>query len=118
MSSDYAGSGSLIDRSMGAVASRVVKASAGKVYAYSCMNLNSSIRYFQLFNRATALAGGETPIESWPVLPTGGLLIVDPLFVGEFGANYGVGITWGFSTTARTYTAGTATDAVVIVRYE
>lgn len=118
MAADFGNSSTAyVDRSVGAAASRVVKNSGGVLFAYSCMNLNASIRYFQLFNSATAPAGGDVPLESWPVLPNGGLLILDALFLGAFGTNFGAGIAWGFSTTPRTYTAGTATDAVVTVRF-
>jgi hypothetical protein len=107
----------LTDRSVGAAVTKVVKNSPGRLYAYSCMNLNASIRYFQLFNSTTTPGGGATPLESWPVLPTGGLLILDSIFVGTLGTYYTSGIAWAFSTTALTYTAASATDAVVVVRY-
>jgi hypothetical protein len=106
-----------VDRSLGAAASKVVKNSAGRVFSLHCVNLNAAIRYFQLFDSATAPSGGATPLEAWPVALSGGLLTLDVTALGSLGVGFATGITWGFSTTALTYTAGSATDAIVTVRY-
>lgn len=44
-----------------------IKASAGNVYAVHVTNGGTSLRYFQMFNSATAVANGGTPIASYPL---------------------------------------------------
>ena len=77
----------------------------------------TAIRYLQLHDLATTPGGGSTPLESWPVAASGGLLNLDQVALGSLGVPFSTGLTWAFSTTALTYTAGTATDAIVTVRY-
>ena len=105
------------DRSLGAAVAKVVKSSAGRLYMLQCVNLNAAIRYLQLHDLATTPGGGSTPLESWPVAASGGLLNLDQVALGSLGVPFSTGLTWAFSTTALTYTAGTATDAIVTVRY-
>lgn len=52
-----------------------VKASAGNIYSVYVTSAASAIRYFQVFNSATALAVGGTPIASYPLgsVPAGGI---------------------------------------------
>lgn len=104
-------------RSIGATASAVIKAGTSRLASFSCTNLNANTRYFQIHNRATALSGGETPLISYPVYGNSGLLIVGQEYLGEHGLRLSTGLTFSFSTTALTHTAGTATDAIVEVRF-
>lgn len=91
-----------------------VKSSAGKVYGLSCLNLAADVRYLQLFNAATPTG---TPIESFAVYPDSGQVILGQDYFTDSGLSFSTGISFGFSTTAATYTAGTASDCVVVVKY-
>ena len=92
-----------------------VKASAGVLFSVACTNLNASTRYLQIFNSASAPSG--SPLETYPVYGNGGFLVLDAQFFGPSGLSLSTGISLGFSTTATTYTAGSAGDCIVIARY-
>lgn len=102
---------------MGTAVTSVIKASRGSVLSLSCTNLNSAIRYFQWHDLATVPTGGETPIISYPVYGNSGVLFVDEKYLGFYGRPFDTGITFAFSTTPLTYTAGVATDVIVEVRF-
>ena len=104
-------------RALGTSVAANIKSTPGEVLAYSCLNLNTAIRYFQLHDLSTAPAGGETPLTSEPVYPNNGLLIIDSSFLGKYGTRLDTGISFAFSTTPFIYTAGVATDAIIKVRY-
>ena len=91
------------------------KASAGVLFSLSCTNLNAATRYLQIFNSAGAPSG--TPLESYPVYANAGVLFLDDAFFGPEGLAFSTGITFGFSTTPLTYTAGVGTDCILIARY-
>lgn len=110
-----------LDVSFGTLVTHITKASAGNVFSIAASNANAALRFFQIFNRSTALAGGETPIYSIP-LPAGSatapsVLVFDNTFFTEAGHNFATGITWGFSTTVATYTAATAADHTAHVHF-
>lgn len=94
-----------------------LKASAGVMYAITCSNFNSSIRYFQVFNQTSASALNDIPVRAFPIPPDDGLLLLGQDIVGGSGIILSVGISWGFSSTRLTYTAATASDAIVTVRW-
>lgn len=100
----------------GANATANVKASAGKVYSLSCQNTNASLRYIQLHDKASAASAGEEAKYSFPVYG-GTTSIIDKDFLGDNGATFLTGITFAFSTTQWTYTAGTASDQSTQVEY-
>ncbi len=104
----------------GTAVSAVASAQASAVVAVYASNANAAVRYCQLFNRATALAGGETPIVSFPI-PAGtinnsGVLLLDSAFFAP-SSYQSIGTVWAISTTNATYTTATAADHNVIVRY-
>lgn len=98
-----------------------VKASAGYLLSIRVSNINAAIRYLQIHNKATAPAGGDTPILSFPI-PAGSA--TNPVAVtfgvddfGPGGLSCSTGIAIGVSTAAATFTAATTTDHVVTGLY-
>ena len=91
----------------GANASATVKASVGRVFSLQCHNENAATRYIQLHNLAAALSGTEVPVISIPIGADENIIIGTEKFT-QWGLKFSVGITFGFSTTKDTYTAGTA----------
>jgi len=102
---------------MGTSTGANLKASAGNIYAITCTNLNASVRYFQVFDKASAAAPGDTPVRSFPVYGNGGLLIIGQDIIGGTGIALSTCISWGISTTALIYTAATAAETMATVRY-
>ena len=101
---------------MSTTAQGLIKGSPGKALAFSCFNLNASLRYFQLHNVIVPLVGGEVPFASFPI-PTGQDVILGTDFFTTDGTTLSTGITWGFSTTATTFTTGAAGDQITHVTY-
>jgi hypothetical protein len=95
----------------GAAVTAIARATPGRVFSCLPVSANAALRYFQLFDRTTALAGGEVPTILIPV-PNGyiGPLAFGPELFTVDGTPFFNGIVWGFSTTAATYTAATAAD--------
>jgi hypothetical protein len=85
------------------------------LHSLFCTNLNASTRYILFFLSTGSTAG--TPLFSFPVYGNSGFLIVGSETFGIAGATCPIGLTWGFSTTPNTYTAGTASDCLLVVRY-
>ena len=94
-----------------------LKGTAGTVYAITCSNSNASVRYFQLFQKVNAPVLNDVPAECFPVYPSDGLLLVGQDIIGGTGITLGNGVTWGFSTTRLTYTAGNAADCICTIRW-
>ncbi|MCC5644788.1 hypothetical protein LC607_17950 [Nostoc sp. CHAB 5824] len=94
-----------------------LKTSAGNIYAITCTNLNSTVRYFQVFNQVTAPSLNDVPVVSFPVFASGGLLVIGQDLIGGGGISLSVGISWGISTTALTYTSATANETIATVRW-
>lgn len=87
-------------------ATGVIKASAGELFIlYGFCVYTTAKGYFQVFNKTTAPSAGNVPIESIPVTPATSLQ--DSTFsLGPLPAkDYATGISWGFSSTAATFTA-------------
>lgn len=106
------------DVSLGSVVTHLSKSGVGCIFAITCSNANAAVRYFHVFNQIAALAGGETPVFSFPMLAANASqLVIGENFFGTSGTQFGTGILWGVSTTAGTYTAATAADHMVGVQY-
>jgi hypothetical protein len=110
-----------IDVSYGTAINHRSKNAAGLFKAFDVSNVNAALRWFQIHNTGTALAGSEVPIESFPI-PAGsasqpGNKTLGYDFFGPNGIYCSTGITWAMSTTQGTYTAATAADHNVIVHY-
>jgi hypothetical protein len=99
-----------------------IKASAGNVVSIYISNINATLRYFQLHNKATPPAGGDVPVLS---LPVGGGTPAFPIFFAlgtdfftDKGMSFAAGIGWAISTTYGTFTdSATASDHIAIVNY-
>ncbi|BBD69543.1 hypothetical protein NIES4072_31240 [Nostoc commune NIES-4072] len=97
-----------------------LKTSAGSFYAFTCTNANASIRYFQIFNKASVPTTNDVPITYFPVYGNNGFLLIGQDILGGAGIDSTIltnGVAWGISTTAATYTAATASEHSVTVRY-
>ena len=98
-----------------------IKATAGNVFFFRITNANAAVRYFQLHNKASAPAGGDTAQLSF--LVPAGTATAPGIF--ELGINelapseyFSTGIGWAVSTTASTFTdSATAADHNSTVRY-
>lgn len=99
-----------------------IKASAGMVTGFDVTNENAAARYFQLFNKATAPAGGDVPIYSFKI-PAGtannpGTKTLGRDFFTQAGKYFSTGIGWAVSTTYATFTdGGTNTEHIAHVHY-
>lgn len=102
---------------IGTATAGLISSTSRNLFSISASNQNASTRWLQLFDRSTALSGGETPIRSYPVYGGGGLTIIDQTTFGSRGLNFSTGIYWAMSTTALTYTAATASETIVDARY-
>lgn len=100
----------------GANATANVKASSGVVKSVMCTNYNAAIRYLQLHNKATAASAGNVPLLPIPVYP-GQTSVIDRPYFGDNGMTFSTGITFAFSTTEWTYTAGSAADQSTKISY-
>ncbi len=94
-----------------------VKATPGRVYSATVTNTTGDNRYFQLFNTTTTPAGGATA--TYKVLvPANGAVIVGQDFFGMDGSYFDAGIAIANSTTAATYTAGSAGDLLLDMKWD
>ena len=93
-----------------------IKATAGNVFSFVATNLNIGTRYIQLFDRNTTPTLGAVPLVVYPVFGSN-LLIIDTAIWGLAGIGFSTGISWGFSTTPLTYTAGVNSDVIFEIRY-
>jgi len=101
----------------GTVTKVVVKATPGNVFAARVTNANAALRYFQFHNKATAPAGADVPVLSFPIPVSGGIMAVGAEFLGG-SAEFTVGVAWAISTTAATFTdSATANEHTVILRF-
>lgn len=104
----------------GLVTTANVKSTSGNVYSICFTNTNAAARYVQLHDTTTTPAASATA-KLWFLVPAGtaaqpGIRIVgmDELAPSEY---FTTGIAWAASTTAATYTAATAGDHTITVRY-
>lgn len=100
----------------GTAATANIKATAGRVFSFSCYSVNAAVRYIQLHNKASAASAAEVPLFAFPVF-TNTATVIGKDFFGENGAVFSTGITFAFSTTQWTYTAGTASDQSTQIEY-
>lgn len=104
-------------KAIGTSAGAVIKGTSGSIYSVSCINLNTSKRYLQLFNKAVALDSVDVPIESFAVYGRGGQLILGQDYFTFNGLDFLTGIAWGISTTPLIYTAANPAETVFTARY-
>lgn len=99
-----------------------VKASSGRVRFVRGTNANAAVRYLQLHNSTSTPAASAVP-QRWIPVPAGtaaapAVVELGEDFFGEDGERFQTGVAWAWSSTAATYTAGTAGDHTTSVRYE
>jgi len=90
------------------------KAAAGNIFSAHAHNINASIRYLHIFNKASAPAGSDVPVFSFAI-PAGtanqpGDRLIGTDFFGTAGYYLSTGVAYGVSTVNATFTAATTTD--------
>ncbi len=100
----------------GSSAGANVKAAAGVIYAFTCYNDGSLDQFFQIINKASAPAGGDTALISF-LVPAKSQTFIGTDWLGFAGLACSTGISWGFSSTRTSYTAGTAADTDIQILY-
>ena len=103
-------------KNLAANATLNVKPAAGIVFSASCYNANASSRWFQLHDTATTPSAAAVPTVSI-LVPTGAQVIIGTDFFTDEGIGFTNGIAFAFSTTAATYTAGSAGDQQTTVTF-
>lgn len=101
---------------LGANVTLNIKASAAHLYSCYCETTNAAKRYLQFFNTTTTPSGGATPVLSF-LIPAGSSASYDITHFGMNGQPFTTGLAYGVSTTPLTYTAATASEQVVQVKY-
>lgn len=100
-----------------ATVSGVIRAVPASLRSIKAINRNAAIRYLQIFDSISAPDSTNVPIDQFLVQATSMLTIGTDFFTLS-GLTFDIGISWGFSTSAGTYTAATAGEhdfaAVVI----
>lgn len=96
---------------------KVVKASAGRLYAVRVLIAASAgaDRWLLVLNQTTAPTGGETAILWRAVLPTGSLEVSEEIPTGLF-CSTGIALAW--STTPLSYTAPAGAEGIFHVGYK
>lgn len=102
---------------IGTSAGANLKASPGNIYAITVSNGNNAIRYFQIFNKASNPILNDVPVRVFPIPGSDSLFLLGQDVIGGNGIVLSTGVTWGFSTTRLSYTAGTPADCIVSVRW-
>lgn len=106
----------LLHTDFGVHAAAVVIDVAAVVHSVRCQNKNAAIRYLQLFDSRTAPSAGAIPTLIIP-LPISSTVQLGSEFFSQVGLLFKQGVSWGFSTTETTYTAGTAADQLTQIVY-
>lgn len=105
----------------GTVTKANITSVAANVFAVYAINRNAAVRYFQIHNKSSAPAAGETPVISLPI-PAGttnnpGILQLDSSWFSS-SERVETGLGWAISTTQSTFTdSATASDHSVHIRY-
>ena len=91
-------------------ASGVVTAAAGHVlYSYDLYNTQASVRFLQIYNKATAgVPGTDTPVKMIPIPATSRAALTND--IGWY--NFATGMSWAITTDAPGATAGATGDVV------
>lgn len=93
-----------------------LKASAGVLMGFRCINTTASVRYIQFHNTATTPSGGATAQEKWQV-PANSAITVGRGDLPIGGLYFATGIAYANSSVNSTYTAGSAGDLLLDVNY-
>lgn len=99
------------------VVSGNIKNAAGQLLSISYSNVNAATRYLWITNAtsapANALAASDATVLYIIALPTVTSAERGTEFFTAAGKNFSTGISFGFSTSATSYTAGTAADHIL-----
>lgn len=98
-------------------ASAVVKDAPGRVYSLSIINTTGTDRYIQLHNLTATLSGSEVA-QYKQLVPALGAVVIGQDMLGMSGMEFDNGIVVANSSTAATYTAGSAGDLLVDIMYD
>lgn len=93
-----------------------LKATPGNVLRFEVTNTTGATRWFQLHNTATTPGGGATA-QHFYLVPANSQIILGPGELTSAGLPFTTGIAYANSTTASTYTAGTAGDLLLNIRH-
>ena len=106
------------DVAYGTAVTHTSKSAAGQLMTVTVSNVNASARWLQFYDSTGSTSG--TPVISVPI-PAGtatapSSITLDRL-LGANGDYFATGITWAISTVQATYSAATAADHNINVRY-
>ena len=90
-------------------------ASSGNVFHIACYNANAAARFFQIYDGLNT--DDATKLKLSILVPATNMIMVGPNELGANGAYFANGITWGFSTAVNSFTAGSAADCTVFIKY-
>lgn len=99
--------------SIGERVADVICNNSGSVKAVLITNTAIEDRFFQLFDLDTLPLTGAKPILSIPIYKNNGYSELTEDIFGEDGVVFDFGITWAFSTNARTYQPAAITDPIL-----
>jgi hypothetical protein len=101
----------------GTSATDTISGTPARIVSVYVWNKSTSVRYFQLFNRASNPVSGTTAVDESFVLAPNEKFTLDTSDLGLGGITFSSGIAWGFSTTESTYTAGTSSEVSCLIRW-
>lgn len=104
--------------SVGQASAAVVLKGEGAVTSATALNLSTADRFFMLFDRNTLPTLGVIPLTVIPVFANNGYTEMTQANLGRQGIVFDIGIAWGFSSTALTYTPVPVTDGIIYIRWE
>lgn len=103
---------------LGTVNADVIKASAGAVYSIKVTNKHSTVRYFQIVDKATTPTASDSAlIVDVIAIPANETIIVTSAYFGATGLVCNNGISWAFSSTDTTITLATSSHLLSTVGY-
>lgn len=98
--------------------SGVIKSANGYFRGAYATNAGGSVRYLQIFDSPVAPTPGSAPVGSFILPPNSGSPIIINLdFFGVCGIKMMTGISYGFSTTAGSYTASAPANHTLLVSW-
>lgn len=81
-----------------------------RVFAAYAFNADTTVRFFQIFDKASAPAAGDVPIVQFAIPPNGGDRGFGEDMFTASGIVFTKGVAWGVSTTRGSYTAATPSE--------
>lgn len=111
-------SGTYTYSQMGTATTALIKSGLSNLFYFIANNLVGSTRYLLLFDSVAALVSGTSSPDYIYTLPSNGLIAIGQDVFGGGGKAFSNGIVYGISTTPRIYTAATATDCTLEIRYQ